>query len=139
MAVQAIRTVVAIAYLLLAYVGAIAVSYAPDSMFTNVGFFAWNIACAALFSYVAGRTTGRSLSYTLVVALLGPILQLVTLDMIVAEVMGETFASALEGFPETLGRAIALRPALHAAWLGFPVIAAWGVPHLNQTRSRVDT
>jgi len=125
MKIVAIRTAATCIYAFLAYLGAVAIWDVGDSAALYLRFFAWNIACAALFVYVVTRSTGRSRRFVLPVVFCGSLFQLITASVFVQESLGETLGSALPALPVFLAAVIAARPGLIAAWLGLPVLVAF--------------
>jgi len=132
----AIRAAATCIYALLAYLGAAAIWDAPDSIALYLGFFAWNIACAALFVYVVTRSSGRSFRFALPVVFCGSLLQITTVAVFVQESLGQTFGSALLALPVFLDYVIAPRPGLFAAWFGLPMLAACMMLYQDAVRSR---
>ena len=120
----AIRTVAALTYVLIMLVTADAIFSASDSAFLVVGFFAWFVSCAMLFTYAVARTTGKSSVFVLLVVLSATLLQIAAIDVMVAEVMGHTLVSALQHLPRSLAGTLASEPLLYLAWFGVPVLAA---------------
>jgi hypothetical protein len=130
-----IRTVAASIYGLLAGVAAVFIWNADDSVGVGAGFFAWDIACAALFAYAVSRATGRSPGFVLPVVFCGPLLQVVIVSMFVQHALGDSYGSALRGAPAMLADVMATQPVLYSAWLGLPVLVAYMVLHFNAFRS----